>query len=189
MADTRAARWVLSFSVGGLLALGVVLCFPKSCWAQDSTAARVDSLLREARTLTARADSLLTASNVPAPTLYDLRLVSVTRQRRATVRYGAALGAGLLANSVYPFDRDPGGYKDQPFTRDKYDHLRVAMLLSQVAAWTDVPPKWNVALTCAAATGFEFTQGKVSYYDIGASCLGSVLGVGLQRLQKAAVGR
>lgn len=101
--------------------------------------------------------------------------------------FAGAVGAALVATKVFKLDQDPcpngalvcttGSYKDglmttQPFS-DKAWHGASAWMLTGACTDLDIG-KWKCAtITTVAGIGFEFAQGYVSVWDIGADALGA----------------
>jgi hypothetical protein len=52
-------------------------------------------------------------------------------------------------------------------------------LLSMSAIDAGVRPPWAIALTCAGAAGFEWSQGYASRKDLIAGCAGAAVGAGI----------
>ncbi len=108
------------------------------------------------------------------------RPVAVSPRRRSHLRqwlYYGGVGAGVVAVSAFHLDSDPGGYRDGFETEstfpDKAVHLLAAWTITSLGADLKVGA-WKSALAvCAGGVGFEFAQGYVSPYDIGANCLGA----------------
>lgn len=108
------------------------------------------------------------------------RPVAISPRPRSSLRkwlfYGG-VGAGVVAVRAFHLDSDPGGYHDGFGTESTFPDKAVHVL----AAWsitnlgTDLKVgAWKSALAvCAGGVGFEFAQGYVSPYDIGANCLGA----------------
>jgi hypothetical protein len=108
------------------------------------------------------------------------RPVAISPRPRASTRkwlfYGG-VGAGLVAVRAFHLDSDPGGYHDGFRTEstfpDKAVHLLAAWAITTLGTDLKVGA-WKSALAvCTAGVGFEFAQGYVSPYDIGANCLGA----------------
>ena len=92
------------------------------------------------------------------------------------VFYGA-LGGAAVATAIFHVDPDTGGYRDGWTTAtnfpDKAVHGLAAWALTSVGVDLGVRPRYSAAAVCAAGTAFEFAQGYVSMYDIGADCIGA----------------
>jgi hypothetical protein len=99
---------------------------------------------------------------------------------RADAAYLGVLATADLGNAWLRIDRDPGGYSDVWNTQDKLAHAAMGALLAESAIEAGVRPPWAVALTCAGAVGFEFSQGYVSRKDIIAGCGGAAVGAGVR---------
>lgn len=108
------------------------------------------------------------------------RPVAVSPRHRSNLRqwlYYGGVGAGVVAVSAFHLDSDPGGYHDGIGTEstfpDKAVHLLAAWTITSLGADLKVGA-WKSALAvCAGGVGFEFAQGYVSPYDIGANCIGA----------------
>lgn len=87
------------------------------------------------------------------------------------------MAVGTAATFAYRVDPDTGGYRDgwrtETFFPDKGVHALAAWALT--SAGIDLGARrWIAAATvCAAGAAFEYSQGYVSRYDIGADCVGA----------------
>lgn len=159
-------RLLLTLVASLLLAFLIALSWPATLHAQTPAldSARVfrheiDSLEHEL----SRIDSLKSRSNA-----------SIRAALKPTQWYAGALAAGVVANAVFGIDRDAGGYSHESWTSpDKWQHFSVAAFLVDRAAQMRVPLRWAVPLTCAAAVGFEYSQGHVSAPDAVVGCSGA----------------
>jgi hypothetical protein len=109
--------------------------------------------------------------------LHPITTIPRTVHRKAPIVFFAGLAGGLAANARIKLDQDPGGYTDSWRTSsmfpDKGVHGLAAFALTSVGVDLGVKP-WTSAMTiCAAGVAFEYTQGYVSRYDIGADCIGA----------------
>jgi uncharacterized protein YfiM (DUF2279 family) len=98
--------------------------------------------------------------------------------------FGGALATALVANTIWNIDRDPGGYPDTWKTPDKLNHMNQGYFLSTAGMAMGVRPWWAAGLTCAAAAGFEVTQGYISSKDIIAGCAGAAAASGASWVRK-----
>lgn len=112
-----------------------------------------------------------------ASTPRGITTIPRTVHTRARIAFFAGVAGGLAANYRIKLDKDPGGYTDAWTTSsmfpDKGVHGLAAFALTSVGVDLGVRP-WTSAMTiCAAGIAFEYTQGYVSRYDIGADCIGA----------------
>jgi hypothetical protein len=121
-------------------------------------------------------------SHTIVPILLALSVASPIRaQQRDTARhdhtllFAAGLGAGLAANAIFRFDRDPGGYPVKWYWRKDELHALSASVLTSAGIAMHVAPWKAAALTCAAGALYEKTQGFVNRVDIAADCGGAGL--------------
>ena len=170
-ADVSTAGWVtlLENARGRLGKLAVT---PLSC-GEPAVAARsevaVDDVPPE------RADTVrLTLQGSP-----PLRLPGHVSAARANLTYLGLLTTADLSNAWLHFDQDHGGYVDTWNTQDKLAHAAMGALLAETAIDAGVRPPWAVALTCAGAAGFEWSQGYASRKDLIAGCAGAAAGAGV----------
>ena len=100
-----------------------------------------------------------------------------TVQRGPRMMFYGGLVAGLAANYRMKLDQDPGGYTDRWTTSsmfpDKGVHGLAAFTLTTLGVDLGVKPWKSAMAVCAAGIAFEYTQGYVSRYDIGADCIGA----------------
>ena len=139
------------------------------CGIADST--RVP--LRPPCDSTSRLALRLDSANAPQ------RIVTIPRaaHTKARIIFFTGVTGALAANYRMKIDKDPGGYTDAWTTSsmfpDKGVHGLAAFALTSVGVDLGVRP-WTSAMTiCAAGIAFEYTQGYVSRYDIGADCIGA----------------
>lgn len=113
-----------------------------------------------------------------------------TRARSPMVFY-AAIGVGLAATYHLHLDEDPGGYADTWSTSssfpDKAVHGLAAWSLTSIGVDMGVKPWTSALAVCAAGVVFEYAQGYVSRYDIGANCV-AASGAALWRSWRASRG-
>lgn len=161
-------RWLL---------LSALLATPAAAQQIDTSAIRaMDSATTQVEIARARKTLDSLSHEIDKLDSLDRRVRSeLQRVFRARQWFGAALGAGVAANAIWKIDRDPGGYRDVWTTPDKRDHLNSGFFLSSAGMAMGVRPWWAAGLTCAAAVGFEFTQGYVSSKDIIAGCAGATV--------------
>jgi hypothetical protein len=107
------------------------------------------------------------------------QIVTIPRavHTKARIVFFTGVAGALAANYRMKLDQDPGGYTDAWTTSsmfpDKGVHGLAAFALTSVGVDLGVRP-WTSAMTiCAAGVAFEYTQGYVSRYDIGADCIGA----------------
>jgi hypothetical protein len=81
---------------------------------------------------------------------------------RPTLTYALLFAGADYANRQFHFDVDRGGYVDSWRTMDKLAHFAFGSTLAITAVDMGVKPKWAIALTCAGAAGFEWSQGHAS---------------------------
>ena len=84
-----------------------------------------------------------------------------------------ALGAGVVANRIWHYDVDHGGYVDSFRTPDKMEHFAIASTLTFTAIDFGAKPSVSALAVCGAGWGYELTQGWVSWRDGVASCTGA----------------
>jgi hypothetical protein len=101
-----------------------------------------------------------------------------TTRHEHTVLFATALGAGLAANAIFRFDRDPGGYPVKWYWRKDELHVLSASVLTSAGIAMHVAPWKAAALTCAAGALYEKTQGFVNRVDIAADCGGAAVTAG-----------
>ena len=104
----------------------------------------------------------------------------VPRTLAADAAYFSLLATADLGNAWLHIDRDRGGYLDVWNTQDKLAHAAMGAVLSMSAIDAGVRPPWAVALTCAGAAGFEWSQGYASRKDLIAGCAGAAVGAGIR---------
>jgi len=102
------------------------------------------------------------------------------RTLAADAAYLSLLATADLGNAWLHIDRDRGGYIDVWNTQDKLAHAAMGAVLSMTAIDAGVRAPWAVALTCAGAAGFEWSQGYASRKDLIAGCAGAAIGAGIQ---------
>lgn len=149
--------------------------------------AEMDSLLSEVEVLLIRVDSLQTAIGLPEyepAEERDWTDMWAFRGEMEPADYALYLGLAVTANAIWKIDRDVGGYEDRWTTYDKLAHFNVAHFLADQAMERRVSPRWAFALTCAAATAFEFSQGWPSWKDATVSCGGAAFAVLNRRLRE-----
>ncbi|HET7553693.1 MAG TPA: hypothetical protein VFK04_20535 [Gemmatimonadaceae bacterium] len=108
------------------------------------------------------------------------RPVAISPRARTSSRkwlfYGG-VGAGVVAVRAFHLDSDPGGYDDGFRTEsafpDKAVHALAAWAITNLGTDLKVGAWKSAIAVCAGGVGFEFAQGYVSPYDIGANCLGA----------------
>lgn len=169
-------RRAFAFYVAFVLAAMVAACpagaqTPSPTQERDSLIAFLDSAHARLDSLDRQLDSIVRSPPRPDDRLPNLMMTP----QFPTETYATALALGLAANAVWKIDRDPGGYPDKWTTMDKAVHLNVAHFLTARAMKMGVHPAWAFGLTCAAAVGFERTQGSMSGKDIAVGCAGSAL--------------
>ena len=148
---------------------------------------RVDAAVRVCAepVMSAQAATTADASAYPPsfePMRRTARTLLTTRSPRTLVpdaAYFTLLATADLGNAWLHVDRDPGGYMDTWNTQDKLAHGAMGALLSMSAIDAGVRPAWAVALTCAGAAGFEWSQGYASRKDLIAGCAGAAVGAGI----------
>ena len=116
----------------------------------------------------------------PRRAFHALLTPRAPRMLAANAAYFGILATADLGNAWLHIDRDPGGYLDVWNTQDKLAHGAMGAVLSMAAIDAGVRPPWAVALTCAGAAGFEWSQGYASRKDLIAGCAGAALGAGIQ---------
>jgi hypothetical protein len=178
---TRAERIRLEARLRALEALGVddgdaSTIMPGGAPAHALGARGADSASIVLEPLVAPADSVSADDRDSA----GPRTSAISPRPRSSLRkwlfYGG-VGAGVVAVRAFHLDSDPGGYHDGFRTKSTFPDKAVHVL----AAWsitnlgTDLKVgAWKSALAvCAGGVGFEFAQGYVSPYDIGANCIGA----------------
>jgi len=135
-------------------------------------------------------DSVLPPRDVPLHLARD-GLLTPRRPRvlSAKAAYFGVLATADLGNAWLHIDRDPGGYLDVWNTQDKLAHGAMGAVLSMTAIEAGVRAPWAVAITCAGAAGFEWSQGYASRKDFIAGCAGAAVGAGIHWGAEKLVGR
>lgn len=163
-----------------------------------------DSTARSCRRLEGAAQAYATACDSTIASLYEemtalknkwfaARIVPPPPPPPSTVRptltYALLFAGADYANRQFHFDADRGGYVDRWTSMDKLTHAAFGATLAITAVDMGVKPKWAIALTCAGAAGFEWSQGYSSGKDLISGCGGAVAGVGLRWTARHLVGR
>jgi len=125
----------------------------------------------------ATVDSVVVGDERDAP---GPRPLAISPRRRSRARQWAFYGgvaAGVVAVRAFHLDSDPGGYRDGFKTEstfpDKAVHVLAAWAITNLGTDLKVGAWKSAAAVCAGGVGFEFAQGYVSPYDIGANCIGA----------------
>jgi hypothetical protein len=105
--------------------------------------------------------------------------LATARALRPTAWYAGALGAAVGVNARFGLNVDRGGYRDTYLSEDKITHFGAGNVLASTAIATGVRPRWAVALTCAGAAAFEWSQARHGGYfsnrDVVVGCAGATL--------------
>lgn len=139
------------------------------CGSPDSTSVPLRTPCDSSARLAVRFDS------ASAPR----RIVTIPRaaHTKSQIIFFSGVAGALAANYRMKLDTDPGGYSDGWTTSsmfpDKGVHGLAAFALTSVGVDLGVRPWTSAMTTCAAGIAFEYTQGYVSRYDIGADCIGA----------------
>lgn len=168
---SRAAR--------GLAAavLGTAILLPAAAHAQRATPVALAYAPAAAApagaTTPVRPDSGADSSS--AARRLTMRPVATRHHSLTPLLYYGALAAGVGGVFEFRVDPDPGGYRDgwrtEAMFPDKGVHALAAFALTSVGVDLGARPFTAAASVCAAGVAFEYSQGYVSRYDIGADCL------------------
>lgn len=99
-----------------------------------------------------------------------------------TATFGGALGAGVLANAIWKFDRDAGGYHDSAHGIDKVAHALASYVIEDACEDVGAHPLACLGMTIGTGVAFEFSQGYVSRWDIRFDALGASASWALRRV-------
>jgi hypothetical protein len=122
------------------------------------------------------------AHSLAGPTVTSARAAAPRargdRHNKLPLVFYGALGGAAIVTAVLHVDPDSGGYRDGWTTAtdfpDKAVHALAAWAITGVGVDLGVRPRYAALAVCGAGTAFEFAQGYVSLYDIGADCAGAV---------------
>ena len=81
----------------------------------------------------------------------------------------------LIANSIWHFDTDVGGYPDKWYISKQGLHFTIASTITFAASAAHVNPWVAAGITCASGAAYEKTQGYVNSKDIIADCSGAFI--------------
>lgn len=94
--------------------------------------------------------------------------------------YAAGLGLGVLANTIWAFDRDTYTGPRPIFDQFSAFHITAGYMLADIGHALGVTPARRLALVCAAAVGFEYSQGEADPWDMAYGCGGALLSLGVR---------